>query len=119
MDERVFISGQIGLIPAKMELPPDKNLALETALSFQHAESVKTALTGNTGGGWEGVTQGAICWLADSRDVEAVKAAWNVHTKVRFRRPIAFLFLIWFSVQDSIYSDLVYRCQRAAQRRPD
>ncbi|KAJ7283900.1 hypothetical protein C8J57DRAFT_748482 [Mycena rebaudengoi] len=72
-DNRIFISGQIGLIPSSLSLPSPRNLALETALSLQHIGRVSDALTSNTGGGWVGYTQLALYWLANVSNLPVVK----------------------------------------------
>ncbi len=82
VDERVFISGQIGLIPNSLSLPSPQTLALEAALSFQHVHRVVDALKNNSGGGWSGHTQGIIYWLARKADVPAVCAASAAYAEV-------------------------------------
>ena len=74
MDERVFISGQIGLIPSSLTLPSPQSLAFETALSFQHVHRVVEALKNNSGGGWTGHMQGILYWLAHREDIDPVRA---------------------------------------------
>ncbi|KAJ6598927.1 hypothetical protein DFH09DRAFT_18918 [Mycena vulgaris] len=73
VDNRVFISGQIGLIPSSLSLPSPRSLPLETALSLQHVNRVTDAVCTNTGGGWTGHTQLALYWLANTSDLPAVK----------------------------------------------
>ncbi|KAJ7765005.1 hypothetical protein DFH07DRAFT_1015601 [Mycena maculata] len=73
MDDRVFISGQIGLIPGSLSLPSPQSLALETALSLQHVKRVTNALSSNTGGGWTGHSQLVLYWLANLSDLSGVK----------------------------------------------
>ncbi|KAI0324962.1 hypothetical protein GY45DRAFT_1330987 [Cubamyces sp. BRFM 1775] len=74
-DERVFISGQIGLIPSNLTLPSPQSLAFETALSFQHVHRVVEALKSNSGGGWEGHYQGIVYWLAHADHIPLVREA--------------------------------------------
>ncbi|TBU32860.1 hypothetical protein BD311DRAFT_713874 [Dichomitus squalens] len=74
-DERVFISGQIGLIPSSLSLPSPQSLAFEAALSFQHVHRVVEALKNNSGGGWSGHMQSIIYWFARQADVPPVRAA--------------------------------------------
>ncbi|KAH9938240.1 uncharacterized protein B0H18DRAFT_1080984 [Fomitopsis serialis] len=74
-DERIFISGQIGLLPSSLTLPSPQSLALETALSLQHVQRVTHALQNNTGGGWDGHQQGVLYWLANASDVSSVRTA--------------------------------------------
>ncbi|KAL1946894.1 hypothetical protein VTO73DRAFT_14998 [Trametes versicolor] len=74
-DERVFISGQIGLIPSTLTLPAPQSLTLEAALAFQHVHRVVDALKNNSGGGWAGHYQGIVYWLANAGDIPAVRKA--------------------------------------------
>ncbi|EPT03708.1 hypothetical protein FOMPIDRAFT_49117 [Fomitopsis schrenkii] len=78
--ERIFISGQIGLIPSSLTLPSPLSLALETALSFQHVHRVTTALQNNSGGGWEAHQQGVLYWLGNTEDVTCVRKASETYT---------------------------------------
>ncbi|KAF8897662.1 hypothetical protein BD779DRAFT_1608204 [Infundibulicybe gibba] len=43
-DDRIFISGQIGLVPCKLMLPSPESLAVETALALQHVRRVTDVL---------------------------------------------------------------------------
>ncbi|KAH7916170.1 hypothetical protein BJ138DRAFT_1169482 [Hygrophoropsis aurantiaca] len=85
IDERIFISGQIGLIPSSLALPSPPSLAEETALCFQHVERVKAAFKANTGD-WEGHTQASIYWIVDPRDVRHVRMACDVFGLNQVRR---------------------------------
>jgi diphthine-ammonia ligase len=76
--ERIFISGQIGLIPSRLALPSPPSLAMETALASQHVARVTEALRTNSGGGWVGHTQAAIYWLADTNNLIHVKRALHI-----------------------------------------
>lgn len=67
--ERVFMSGQIGLIPSKLVLPSPRSFSTEFALASQHVSRVTTALQENSGGGWDGHSQLTIYWLVDSNDL--------------------------------------------------
>ena len=73
--ERVFISGQIGLIPSSLSLPSPQSLAFEVALSFQHVYRVVEALKNNSGGGWLGHMQSIVYWFARAADMPPVRAA--------------------------------------------
>ncbi|KAJ7498784.1 hypothetical protein FB451DRAFT_1014256 [Mycena latifolia] len=90
-DHRVFISGQIGLIPSSLSLPSPQSLAIETALSLQHVSRVTDAVSANTGGGWTGHTQLALYWLARTSDLPDAK-----HGHAAFEQPSAAptLFLV-------------------------
>ncbi|CDO71303.1 hypothetical protein BN946_scf184908.g60 [Trametes cinnabarina] len=74
-DERIFISGQIGLIPSSLTLPSPQSLAFEIALAFQHVHRVVDALKNNSGGGWTGHHQAIIYWLANGDDIPPVREA--------------------------------------------
>lgn len=78
MGERIFISGQIGLIPSCLSLPSPSSLAMETALASQHVSRVTEALRTNSGGGWVGHTQAAIYWLTDANHLNYVKRALHI-----------------------------------------
>ncbi|KAJ7684045.1 hypothetical protein B0H17DRAFT_1226051 [Mycena rosella] len=82
-DNRVFISGQIGLIPSSLSLPSPQSLALETALSLQHVNRVTEAVSTNTGGGWTGHTQLALYWLARVSDLPHAKHGHTAFEQVR------------------------------------
>lgn len=84
VDERVFISGQIGLIPSSLSLPSPQSLAFETALCFQHVERVVDALRTSSGGGWTGHCQSAIYWAANAEDIPRIRAAHVTHEQVNY-----------------------------------
>jgi diphthine-ammonia ligase len=84
VNERIYISGQIGLIPSSLTLPSPPSLAIETALSFQHVERVTNALKANSGGGWNGFAQAALYWLAKASDIVHVKQASMAYERVDF-----------------------------------
>ncbi|CAK5275596.1 unnamed protein product [Mycena citricolor] len=68
---RVYVSGQIGLVPSSMTMPSPRSVQLETALSSQHASRVVEALR-TTSGNWPGRMQLAIFWLADTSHLKIV-----------------------------------------------
>jgi len=72
--ERIFISGQIGLIPSRLALPSPPSLAEELALASQHVARVTQALQDNAGGSWTAHTQLAIYWLTSADDVSHVRS---------------------------------------------
>ena len=49
MDERIFISGQIGLVPSSLSVPSPQTLATEIPLASQHSDRVVRALSGRHG----------------------------------------------------------------------
>ncbi|KAF8195745.1 hypothetical protein K438DRAFT_1918923 [Mycena galopus ATCC 62051] len=77
IDDLVFISGQIGMIPPTLSIPSPQSLALETALSLQHVDRVTRALSTNTGS-WAGHTQLALYWLANASHLSAVRQGHSV-----------------------------------------
>ncbi|KAI0638098.1 hypothetical protein C8Q77DRAFT_1153777 [Trametes polyzona] len=89
-DERVFVSGQIGLIPANLTLPSPRSLALETALAFQHVHRVVDALKNNSGGGWAGHYQSVIYWLVNEDAIPAVRTA-SAHRDGDAEAPVLFV----------------------------
>ncbi|KAI0068768.1 hypothetical protein BV25DRAFT_1986338 [Artomyces pyxidatus] len=70
--ERIFISGQIGLIPSSMTLPSPRASGLEAALVRQHTDRILEAFRSNTGGGWAGHAQCIIHWFAHGSDLHRV-----------------------------------------------
>lgn len=81
VNERLFIAGQIGLIPAYLTLPEPASFALEAALSFQHARRIIKAVQEGTGGGFKGCMDSCICWvsgppLSFRPKMKAVRKAW-------------------------------------------
>ncbi|KIM46059.1 hypothetical protein M413DRAFT_441121 [Hebeloma cylindrosporum] len=75
--ERIFISGQIGLIPSSLSLPMPRCLSQELALACQHIARVTLALKENSGGGWEGHTQLSIFWATRIDDLPYIKQGHN------------------------------------------
>ncbi|KAM6495775.1 hypothetical protein JOM56_008481 [Amanita muscaria] len=80
VDERVFISGQIGLVPSSLSLPSPASLALETTLACQHAAHMSKAFSDNSGG-WEGHAQAIIYWFADMESGRLVKEFIKNHAR--------------------------------------
>ncbi|GJE84099.1 diphthine--ammonia ligase [Phanerochaete sordida] len=74
-DQRIFVSGQIGLLPSTLALPEPRSLATETALACQHAARVVQALQSNSGGGWDGHVQLALYWMVSFDDLPHVRDA--------------------------------------------
>ena len=73
VDNRVFVSGQIGLIPASMMLPNPRSLADEIALSLQHIGRISNAMPEVHDGKWRGVCLGLVAWVVHEQDIPAVK----------------------------------------------
>ncbi|ESK96116.1 meiotically up-regulated 71 protein [Moniliophthora roreri MCA 2997] len=74
--ERIFISGQIGLIPSSITLPNPPSLATETALAFQHVDRVVEVLKNS----WDGYNQSSIYWLDDVANLNAVRRAAQAYS---------------------------------------
>ncbi|KAG9046358.1 hypothetical protein FS837_004582 [Tulasnella sp. UAMH 9824] len=72
----LFVSGQIGLIPAQMQLPSPTSLAMESALAFQHLDRITTLIKSNSGRDWSPVAQGVIIWTAGAEHFNGARAAW-------------------------------------------
>lgn len=81
IDEHLFVSGQIGLVPATLSLPSPQDLATETALVFQHTERVVDAVRRLTGQ-WKGHVHLAIYWLIERAQSADVAAACELITTV-------------------------------------
>ncbi|KAF8205097.1 hypothetical protein BJ912DRAFT_940247 [Pholiota molesta] len=88
--ERVFISGQIGLIPSRLSLPSPRSLATEMALASQHVARVVSAIKENSGGGWDGYTQLSIYWLSHLDHLDHVKKG-HFSVQTISRSPTLFL----------------------------
>ncbi|KAI0251255.1 hypothetical protein BJV78DRAFT_1275365 [Lactifluus subvellereus] len=89
VDERVFVSGQIGLIPCSLTIPYPQSLATEIPLASQHADRIVKALTNNAGGGWDGHAQLVLYWLTQERHISHAVAA--AQTLDRDTTPTLFL----------------------------
>ena len=92
IDEHMFISGQIGLIPASLSLPSPQEPATEIALVFQHTERVANAVR-KLSGQWKGHTQLAIYWLVDREHAAGVAAACELCRMVGVISLTSFLIL--------------------------
>ncbi|KAH9179854.1 hypothetical protein EDB89DRAFT_1923539 [Lactarius sanguifluus] len=78
VDERVFVSGQIGLVPSSLTIPFPRSPGTEIPLVSQHADRVVEALlpNNNAGDGSEGHAQMVLYWLTQERHVSyAITAA--------------------------------------------
>jgi len=100
IDEHVFISGIIGLIPASLSLPSPQDRATETALVFQHTERVVDAVR-KSSGQWNGHTQLAIYWLVDRGQAAGVAAACEMFTMVVSSSRIFWTVLISLQERDA------------------
>lgn len=72
--ERLFIAGQIGLVPSTLALLSPPSFATEAALSLQHVRRVIQAAASSPS---ESSLESVVCWLADMRDLDRARAAWR------------------------------------------
>ena len=79
--ENMFVSGQIGLVPANLSFPSPRDPATETALTFQHTERIVDALR-KSSGQWKGYSQLAIYWLVGLEQAAGVAAACESYAVV-------------------------------------
>lgn len=71
--ERLFIAGQIGLIPATLSLPQPSSFVKEAALSSQHVRRIVKAVQEGTGGGFTGRMESCICWVSGPQNTFPAK----------------------------------------------
>ena len=76
----MFISGQIGLIPANLSLPQPRDRVTETTPIFQHAERADDVV--KSSGQRVGHAQRAIYWLIDREQATGVAATCEQLTVV-------------------------------------
>ncbi|QRV87372.1 diphthamide biosynthesis protein [Ceratobasidium sp. AG-Ba] len=79
VQDQIFISGQIGLIPASITFPSPPSFATEAALAFQHADRILAALKD----GPTAQLQGVIVWVAGNERLELGRLAWNAYSQER------------------------------------
>ncbi|QRW01517.1 diphthamide biosynthesis protein [Ceratobasidium sp. AG-Ba] len=84
VQDQIFISGQIGLIPASMTFPSPPSFATEAALAFQHADRILAALKD----GPTAQLQGVIVWVAGNEKLELGRLAWDAYSKERGMRDV-------------------------------
>ncbi|KAH8926923.1 hypothetical protein BT69DRAFT_1238492 [Atractiella rhizophila] len=83
---RVFIAGQIPLIPHVLELPSNEDFTSHAISSLLHVQSVIEAVRSNTGGGWEGWMDSCICWIRPTSNdwgpqLDIARAVWRSFSK--------------------------------------
>lgn len=83
VDSRVFVSGQIGMIPRDLSLPSPRSLTLEAALCMQHADRIAHALS-ESSGRWTGYSQLIVFWLSDEKHFDTVS---RMHSKLQKVKP--------------------------------
>ena len=91
ISNRLSIAGQIGLIPASLQLPSPRSFAMEVALALKHVRSVMDVMReGN--GGWHGWMEGGIVWVdrGYKHKVDSIREAWKGRSE--FVRPTSDLY---------------------------
>lgn len=80
VDERMFVSGQIGLVPSSLAIPFPQSPATEIPLVSQHADRVvEASLSNNAGDRREGHAQMILYWLTQECHVSyAITAAQSL-----------------------------------------
>ncbi|KAK8847652.1 hypothetical protein IAR55_005511 [Kwoniella newhampshirensis] len=94
VNSRLFLAGQIPLIPASLTLPrppspPTSPYSHQATLALQHVRKIVEVLRSknSTGGGWEGWIESAVAWWAAPPDgcqgeaVGVVRRAWDIWTR--------------------------------------
>lgn len=77
-DDRIWIAGQIGMVPASLDVPAD--VATQIALALQHARRIVLATREWSYAAHEGHVEGGVCWIASDRPAamaDAVHAVWT------------------------------------------
>jgi diphthine-ammonia ligase len=78
VDGRIFISGQIGLVPSSLSVPSPQTLSTEIPLVSQHSDRVVKALSSRHGGGGgrlgrdsddDGHAQMILYWATEERHI--------------------------------------------------
>ena len=77
VDGRIFISGQIGLVPSSLSVPSPQTLATEISLASQHSDRVVKALSNRHDAGRrlgrdsddDGHTQMILYWVTEERHI--------------------------------------------------
>ncbi|KAG8711158.1 hypothetical protein FRC09_020746 [Ceratobasidium sp. 395] len=79
VQDQIYVSGQIALVPARMTLPSPPSFATEAALAFQHADRILAALKD----GSTAILQGVVVWVAGRERLEGGRRAWNAYSQER------------------------------------
>jgi len=110
-DERIFVSGQIGLVPSSLTIPSPPSLATEIPLVSQHANRIVKALSTNAGGGWDAHAQMILYWVTEERHVSHAMAA--AQRLDRHATPILFLAVKTLPKNALIEKQVLYHTGRA------
>ena len=90
--ERIFVAGQIGLLPADLTLPIPDSFAMEATLAQQYVRRIVKAMQEGTGEGFHGWMESCICWISGPSSSFAAKrdiarrawSQWNKSHKMPF-----------------------------------
>ncbi|PVG03618.1 hypothetical protein CPB86DRAFT_772005 [Serendipita vermifera] len=87
-----FISGQIGLIPPSMTMPSPLDVGLEVALSFQHIQRIRNALSTSSLSSADILYMGFIAFIQEDQqhlDVDMLKEITETRPPFLFVIPLA------------------------------
>lgn len=83
---RIFVAGQIGLIPSTLTLPSPPSFLKEAVLSLQHARRILATFPNPQ---W---IEGIVCYLKDAAYLEQARMVWN-HSRSIYHQDTPVLFL--------------------------
>ncbi|KAF8529049.1 hypothetical protein BU17DRAFT_73260 [Hysterangium stoloniferum] len=70
---RIFVSGQIGLLPSSHSLPSPPSLSQELALSMRHIRTIIDSIETTTENCRDSVIQGVFSWFTQAQDLPAIQ----------------------------------------------
>ncbi|KAG0145194.1 hypothetical protein CROQUDRAFT_64181 [Cronartium quercuum f. sp. fusiforme G11] len=83
---KIFIAGQIGLIPSSLSLPKPTSLIQEAVLSLQHVRRILATFQSTS---W---IEGLVCFITDPAHLDLARASWRETSGIYDERiPILFL----------------------------
>ena len=102
MNGRIFISGQIGLIPSSLSVPSPQTLATEIPLASQHSERIVRALSSRHAAGGrfgrdsdsddDGHAQMILYWVTEERHISySIMAAQRLDVSSHSKKKIMIL----------------------------
>lgn len=97
--DKLFVAGQIALVPASLTLPTPFDFPTEVALSLQHVGRVVAA---SEDGRWKGESDGGLCWIAEDagEGTGGDGGEWSRRMKAaRAVGKVRFLILPWEMVE--------------------
>ncbi|KAI0303257.1 hypothetical protein BC826DRAFT_903387 [Russula brevipes] len=76
VDERIFVSGQIGLVPSSLDFLSPQTLANQVPLVSQHSNRIVKALSSSACNAWDGHAQMILYWFTQEHHIScAIEAA--------------------------------------------